>query len=498
MNRIFSIGSILAAVFLACGCAVGPNYAPPVTQTPAAWTIDQEGGITAQPLEVVTWWELLSDSMLNSLIQRAVEANYDLRIAQARVREARAQRAVVAGGRWPEVDAFGSYTRSRRSENSFGGGGEFGPQGQDVDLFQTGFDAAWELDVFGRVRRSVEAADAEFGAAIEDRRDVLVTLLAEVARNYVETRDAQRRLEIANNNIESQRETLQISEARYNAGLVSELDVAQARAQLATTRSQVPVLETALRQSMYALAVLLAREPGALIDELAAPGPIPSSPAQVPVGLPSDLLRRRPDIRAAERQLAAATARIGVATADLFPRFLLTGSISLAAEDAALLFNGSSLAYSFGPSVSWPVFAGGSIRANIQVQNAVQEQALAQYERTVLLSLADVENSLVAFWKQQSRREALTEAVAANRRAVELANELYSRGVGDFLNVLESQRSLYLVEDQLAQSERDVTSAYIALYKALGGGWQVFEAQPQPTTAPEGAPADEVASAAQH
>jgi len=302
-----------------------------------------------------------------------------------------------------------------------------------------------------------------------------VTLLAEVARNYVDVRSFQRRLEIAYSNIESQRQTVELSDARFKAGVVSELDVAQARAQLATTQSQVPVLETSLKQAIHALSLLLAREPNALLEELSSTAPIPAAPPEVPVGLPSDLLRRRPDIRSAERTLAAATARIGVATADLFPRFSLTGNFGFSAQDAADLFTAGSRTYGFGPSVSWPIFDAGRIRSNIEVQNARQEQALIQYEASVQSSLTDVENALVAFWKGQARRLALSEAVQANQRAVELSNELYSRGIGDFLSVLVSQRSLYLSEDDLAQSESDLTENYIALYKALGGGWEAFE-----------------------
>ncbi len=466
-----------ATLILMNGCTVGPSYTPPTAQVPAAWLADESSPAISDPVETIQWWQTMYDPVLNGLIERAVEANHDLRIAEARVHEARAQRAVVTGENLPQVNATGSYSRSRRSENtaSGGAGGGAGPQGKAFSLYQAGFDASWELDFFGRIERSVEAADAGIDVAVENRRDVLLTLLADVARSYVDLRQFQRRLSIANENIRSQKETVEIAETRFHAGVASELNVAQAKAQLATTTSQVPVLESSIRQSMYSLAVLLGREPGALVAELETPSALPDLPPRVPIGLPSDLLRRRPDIRAAERHLAAATADIGVATAELFPRFSLTGNVGFAASDAAKLFNGGSLQYSFGPSVTWPIFAGGRIRGNIAVQNARQEQAIAEYDQTVIRSLADVESALVSFWKQQSRRDSLGEAVTANRRAVELANELYTRGLGDFLNVLESQRSLYQAEDQLVQSDRDVRAAYIALYKALGGGWEAFE-----------------------
>lgn len=500
-GSLIATGFVLVSI-VAGGCAVGPSYTTPKTDMPANWSVDSQGGITSAPAspersaeadrEIGIWWTMLNDPALNSLIEQALKSNYDLRIAQARVREARAARGVVAADRFPNVDANGSYSHSRRSENAFSGGGGgggaggstsgFAPPGQETDFYQVGFDASWELDFFGRVRRSVEAAEADIQVADENRRDVLVTMVSEVARNYVDVRSFQRRLAIAQENIQAQQETLQLSESRFHAGLVSELDVAQSRAQLATTQSQVPRLEASVQQSMHALALLLGKQPTALEAELSQAGPIPGAPPRVPVGLPSDLLRRRADIRAAERQLAAATARIGVATADLFPRFTLTGSLGLSAEDAGMLFNAGSRNYSIGPSVTWPIFDAGRIRSNIQVQNARQEQALASYERTVLVSLADVEDALIAFWKEQSRRESLAQAVGANSRAFDLSNELYSRGLGDFLSVLESQRSLYLSQDQLVQSDQTVTANFIAVYKALGGGWEAFE-QPPPNVA---------------
>jgi multidrug efflux system outer membrane protein len=474
MNR--TTMAVLIALMVA-GCKVGPNYVPPETTMPSQWSTLGEGGIIENPPDVVQWWTTLNDLMLDELIMRAVAANYDLRLATARVREARAQRGVVAADRWPNIDAAGSYTHQRFSENAgqFGfGTGSFSGE-QEADLYQVGFDAAWELDVFGRVARSVEAADADIGAAEESRRDVLITVLAELARNYVDLRGFQQRLAIAQSNIDTQQDTLELTQSRFDAGLTSELDVAQARTQLANSQSQVPALESSIRQTMHAIALLLAQEPASLVEELKPSAAIPAAPADVPVGLPSDLLRRRPDIRTAERDLAAATARIGVATADLFPRFALTGSIGLSAEDVAKLLNGSSMFYSIGPSVVWPVFDAGRIRANIRVQSARQEQALIAYERAVTASLSDVENALVAFWRQQDRRRSLAEAVDASRRAVELSNQLYSRGLIDFLSVLESQRAQFAAEDELSQSEAAVAANLIAIYKALGGGWEAFE-----------------------
>lgn len=472
----------LLLIISLAGCTVGPSYRAPDTLMPDNWSELQEDFTTDQPAELTQWWTTFNDFMLDSLIARAVAANLDLQLAEARIREARAARGVVAAEGLPTIDATGSYAHSRRSENAFSfgnfsnGGGSIGNSAFDLEseLFQVGFDATWELDVFGRVRRSVEAAEADIAAAEENRRDVLVTVLAEVARNYVELRGLQQQLAVARGNIATQQETVELTQARFQAGLTSALDVAQSEAQLATTQSQVPLLETALKQTIHGLSVLLGQEPIALLEELSPQAPIPQMPLETAIGLPSDLLRRRPDIRRAERELAAATARIGVATADLFPRFSLTGLLGLQSLDLGDLALGSSRFWTTGPNISMPLFEAGRIRANIRVQNARQEQALARYEKTILTALADVENTLVAYAKEQVRRRALAAAVDANRQAVDLANERYTKGLADFLNVLESQRSLYLSQDQLVQSEETVVENLIALYKALGGGWEVI------------------------
>jgi outer membrane protein, multidrug efflux system len=329
--------------------------------------------------------------------------------------------------------------------------------------------------VFGGIRRSIEAADDDLAASEESRRDVLVTLLSEVASNYVQLRGSQRRLTIAYDNIAAQRDAVDLTESRYKAGFTNELDVAQARAQLASTQSQVPLLESAIRQSIYQLSVLLALPPGALVDELDKEAPIPATPPEVPLGLPSDLLRRRPDVRTAERQLAAQTARIGVATADLYPVFSLTGTFGPQVTNFDHILDGKSLAWSVGPSASWPVFDAGRIRANIRVQDALAEQALAIYERTLLTAFQDVESALVAYVNEKVRHQSLSDAVAANQLATDLSTELYSRGLTAFLNVLVSQQALYASEDQLVLSETSTVTDLIALYKALGGGWEVPE-----------------------
>jgi outer membrane protein, multidrug efflux system len=466
-------------IFLAAGCAVGPNYQKPDLPVPAAWTEAQQKGIDARATELARWWDAFNDPLLNSLVERAVRSNLDLRLAEARIREARASRTVTASRAWPTVDVSGSYTRNRSSENAIGAVGQSavvtpfaGGAKLDQNFYQSGFDASWEIDVFGGVRRSVEAADATVEATVEDRRDVLVTLLGEVARNYIDLRGFQRRLAVARANLKTQQDTLELTQVRFQAGLASDLDVAQQEAQVNTTASQIPTLESSLKQAAYALDVLLGLQPSALWGELVKETAIPVLPPEVLVGLPSDLLRRRPDIRRAERQLAAATAQVGAATADLFPKFSLTGVGGLQSVSASDWFTRGSRFWSIGPTISWPVFDAGRIRANIEIRNAQQEQALTQYEKSVLSAFQDVETALVNYANEQVRYRSLTDAVAANRRAVTMANELYIRGLNDFLNVLDTQRSLYATESELAQSQATMASNLVALYKALGGGWE--------------------------
>ncbi|HEV8342097.1 MAG TPA: efflux transporter outer membrane subunit [Candidatus Binatia bacterium] len=466
-------------LLLAGGCMVGPNYRQPDVPVPSAWKEAQGGGVDIRSAELTRWWTAFNDSLLNSLVERAVQSNLDLRLAEARIREARASRAVTAAGAWPTVDVSGSYAHIRNSENALplpsqGGAPSPAVSGGDLEhhLFKTGFDASWEIDLFGGVRRSVEGAEANIDASVEDRRAALMTLLGDVAKNYIDLRSFQRRLTVARANLKAQQETLDLTTVRFQVGLASDLDVARAEAQVNTTAAQIPSLESFLKQAAHRLDVLLGSEPGALAEELSTEAPIPVLPPEVLVGLPSELLRRRPDIRRAERQLAAATAQIGAATADLFPKFSLTGSAGLQSFSASDWFTSGSRFWSVGPTVRWPIFDAGRIRANIEVRNAQQEQALRQYEKAILTALEEVENSLVNYAKEQARYRSLTGAVSANRRAVEMANELYLSGLQDFLNVLDAQRSLFTVENDLAQSEATMASNLVSLYKALGGGWE--------------------------
>ncbi|MCK8603148.1 efflux transporter outer membrane subunit [Desulfoferrobacter suflitae] len=458
---------VLSIMLMNLGCAtVGPDYASPNLSAPEAWHAELEGGLRAKPVDPETlghWWSVLNDPVLSSLISQAVVGNLDLKVARARVRQARANRRINQANWFPTMDAVGSFRKSRSSENS--------GSGTETDLSAVGFDAVWELDIFGGTRRSVEAATADLQAISEDLHDVLVTLLAEVALNYVEARTFQVRLAVAEQNLRAQQETYQLTSWRSQAGLTTDLAVQQAKYNLESTRSQIPTLRTGLEGAMNRIAVLLGRHPGALHKILEEPRPIPAARMEVTVGVPADTLRHRPDVRRAERQLAAQTARVGVAVAELYPKLTLLGSIGVESLTVSDLFVPGSRTYSFGPSISWPIFNAGAIRSNIEAQSALQEQALGEYEGTVLSALEEVENALVAYVQEQNRRQALAESAQAAKIAVQLAETQFEAGLIDFNNVLDAQRSLLTFQDQLAESQGTVTSNLIRLYKALGGGW---------------------------
>jgi multidrug efflux system outer membrane protein len=477
-NRLLS-STLLA--FVAGGCAVGPDYHRPEVRAPAKWSEPLAGGETNAPASLTVWWKNFNDPKLNSLMDRAVQSNLDLRVARARVREARAQYGIVSADLWPSVDASGSYARQRQSHNQPLIGSVLVPSNVPFEnnVYQAGFDASWELDVFGGKRRAVESASAQVAVSEFARRGTLVTLLGEVARNFVEVRGFQRRLAITYDNIKAQEEALAITRDRFAKGLATELDVEQAATLLATTTADVPSLEDSLQSTIHRLGVLTGQPPGALLPELSTESPIPVAMPPVPVGLPSDLLLRRPDVQQAERQLASATANIGVAEADLFPKFFLTGDAGFESISASDWFSNGSKYWSIGPSVQWRIFDAGRIRANIKVQTARQEQALAAYEQTVLIAFEDVENALVSYAKEQVRRRSLQEAVASSQKSLDLANRLYANGLTDFLHVLDAERSLYQTQDQLVQSERAISTNLISLYKSLGGGWEI-ESQPTP------------------
>ena len=476
--KLNHLSTVALLAFFAGGCAsipsVGPDYHKPETKAPAQWSQSLAGGETNSAAATAAWWKNFHDAELDSLIERAACSNLDLRIAQARVREARAHYRMTTADFWPTVDATGSYARQRQSQNQpvLNSFPALPSSAYENNVYQAGFDASWEIDVFGGKRRATESAKAQFAATQFGEHEVLVTLLSEVARNYVEARGYQRRLEIARNNIRAQEQSLAIVQNRFTNGLTSDLDGQQASTVLATTRAVVPALETALAASLHRLGVLLGQPPGSLETELASVAPIPAAPPVVPVGLPSELLLRRPDVALAERQLAAATANIGVAKADLFPKFYLTGIAGFESASADDWFTSGSRFWSVGPTLEWRVFDAGRIRANIKVQNARQEQAMANYENTALLAFEDVENALTAYAKEQIRRQQLGVAVKSSEESLRLANQLYANGLSNFINVLDAERSLYQAQDALVQSDRTISADLIALYKSLGGGWE--------------------------
>jgi NodT family efflux transporter outer membrane factor (OMF) lipoprotein len=472
---------IAITIGIACagGCTLGPDYRPVVAHAPAAWSSPGGNGLISGTSATTAWWASFNDPELDSLILRAAKTNPDLRVAEARLRQSRAQREMSIANFWPTLDSSDSEARAKQSMNQPLIGALPLPPGFpfEYNVYTAGFDAGWEIDVFGGKRRALEGATADYEGAIAARDGAMLSVLAEVARNYMELRGAQRRLEIAHRDLALQQEALDLTRARFKTGLVSELDVTRSAAQLASMQAAIPPLATAVRQATYAIAILLGLEPGELLGELAAAAAVPPAPPEVPIGLPSDLLRRRPDVRRAERQLAAETARIGVAEAEWFPKFSLTGDFGFESVSFGKWFKPGSRFWSFGPSLQWRVFDFGRVRAEVRAQTAVQEAALASYEKAVLVSLQDAENAVVAYAQEQNRHQALADAVADNRHSLEMAESLFAKGRVNFLDVLDARRSLYQADDLLAISDQAVAIDLIALYKALGGGWEILTPQ---------------------
>ena len=463
--------SFVISTLLLAGCAVGPNYKRPQVAVPRQWTVTAARGTAATPIEKDDWWSSFQDPELNSLVERSANQNLDLKLALERVQEARAARGIAKSGFFPLVDAAVSGTRNRQRVIAPVAPGSVHIAPVEFNNFQGDLAASWELDVFGGIRRGVQAASADVTAAEENHRDVLVMLLGDVGQVYAQLRGFQRRLEIANENITTQQDTLNLTAAREKAGLATELDVSRAAAQLESTRAAVPSLLSGIDVSVHRLSVLLGQEPSSLRSELEKPSAIPSAGPDVEVGLPSDLLERRPDIRRAEAQLAAATARIGEAKGDLFPRFVLTGTAGRQATQIQNLTLGAGNFYGVGPGITLPLFTAGRIRSNIAVQTARQRGAVISYDSAILKALEEVQDALITYSQEQERRDRLNQAVQQSQLAVDLAKEQYTGGLADFLSVLDAQGQLYASEDQLVQSQISVTTNLIELYRALGGGW---------------------------
>ena len=449
------------------GCAVGPNYKSPKTATGPSFTRgNQPGATTNSP--TVLWWHSFKDDTLDQLVDAAVSTNTDLRIATANLREARALRRLANFDLAPTVTANAGYEDRRNSAIVSRPGAD-----RHLEIYDAGFDATWELDIFGGVRRSTEAARAQAQSAEAARRDVLISVIAEVARNYFELRGTQHQLEVAIQNATNQTDTLHITQLRLEGGRGTQFDVARARAQLNSTLAIIPPLQAQIARAIHRLSVLTGQQPGALLETLNKPAPLPKAPELVALGDPAQLLRRRPDVRVAERDLAVATARVGVETADLFPRVTFIGRAGFQADTFSGLTKAGGDTWSFGPRISWAALDLGRVHARIKAAGARAEALLANFDRAVLGALEETENALVAWGREQARRDYLSESSKASEEAAALARQRYEAGATDFLNVLDAERVLLEGQNQLAASETRAATALVAVYKALGAGWEV-------------------------
>ena len=475
MNKAISALTVMA-IAAGAGCSVRRLYQPPTPHAPAAWSAP----VTQPAADVESlsrWWDTFGDERLTALVQRAVSGNLDVRTAMSRVREARATMRSTRLQLLPTADASGSARGT-------GTGSEAGIGGVSQS-YSLGIDASWELDVFGGIRSTVDAARATADAREADLQDVLISLTADVALNYIDIRSLQRRLEIARSNVNLQQETLELTQFRAQAGLATDLDVQQAISNVESTRAQIASLESQAGQSIHAIAILLGRPPAELTAEFNAPAPIPEAPIEATLGVPADALRRRPDVRASERQFAAQSAQVNAARADLYPSFRLAGSIGLESLSIAKLLVPGAGFWSASPSVSTRLFDRRQLRENLVVQNERQEQAARSYETVVLRALQEVEDSLIALAQEQVRRGHLVAAANAAQQAADLSLQLYNAGLRDFRDVLDSQRSLLTLQDSLASSGATVSSDLVRLFKALGGGWSATAMLPDNlTTAP--------------
>lgn len=463
----------LTAVITVCilfytGCMVGPNYKTPQTKLPNSFLITEGSDYTNDAVEI-EWWRGFKDPVLDELIEAALAGNYDIQIATARVLEARALRTETGLELAPIVPFDANYTKQKVGESTV-----FPGVSRETDLYEAGFDATWELDFFGRIRRTLEAETAEIQSRVAARRDVIVSLLAEIARNYFELRGAQNQLEVARKNAENQQKTLELTIALLEGGRGTELDTSRARAQLNNTLAIIPPLESNVRRAIYRIGVLTGQQPDTFVNELLKPKPLPEVPMLVKIGTPIGLLERRPDIKVAERNLAGFTASIGIATADLFPRISLLGSIALQANTFSGLFEGGAGAFSIGPDIFWSAFDMGRVYQRIKAADALTQAAFAQYQLTVLTAIEEVDSALVDHKQQFVRYKYLKESAQESEKAMKLAELRYRYGVANFLDVLDAQRTLLLAQSELALSETNLNTSLVAVYKSLGGGWEVY------------------------
>ena len=457
------------AVLILSGCMLGPDYIRPQAQTQAQWLEASDPRLLTEADDQLEWWRVFDDPMLTSLIQTAYRQNLTLQIAGLRILQARAILGITAGSQYPQSQlGVGVYSSNQLSESTASV-----PPDTGFSNWRFGFDAAWEIDVWGRFRRGIESSNAELQASIADYDDVLVSLVAEVAATYVQIRTFERRLDLARTNIDLQQESLKLVEARVRVGATSKLDVYEALSQLRDTQSTIPELETFLRQATNALSVLLGMMPRDLTDVLGGPKPIPTAPPQVAVGMPADLLRRRPDVQRAERAAAAQSAQIGIAVTDLYPQFFLRGGLFIEAEDFADLGSASSVAGFISPAFQWPILNYGRIKNNVRLQDALFQERILDYQNTVLRAAQEVEDATVAFLRVQDQAKFLEESVAATQSRFNLASIQYREGDITFTRLLDAQAVLLSRQDRLATSRGSIPLNLIAIYKALGGGWQI-------------------------
>jgi NodT family efflux transporter outer membrane factor (OMF) lipoprotein len=454
--------------------SVGPDYKPVRVEMPEAWpSIEAKKGPVKQTFDMDTlarWWKTLEDPILNDLLERAVSNNRDLKIALTRIRQSRASLGVAGKQLAPTVTGSAQY---RRSQSSVSNAGDPDPEifSTGSDYFNAGFDASWEIDLFGKIRRGIEAATAELEASEEGYRGVLISLVSETVSNYVRLRTLQQQLEIVHRNLELQESVLGILEDQEAAGLIGSLRVQQSRYNIESTRARIPAYRISIEETLNTLAILLGELPGTLHDELSSSGPIPIPAIEIAMGIPADILRRRPDIRNAERMLAAQTARVGIATADLYPIFRLSGFLGMTATSTDTFFSDNSPIASITPFVSVPIFHRGKIRNQIEIQSAIQERYLIEYETIVLDAIKEVRDAIIAYGEEHKRYRILDTGADQARSAIETVNEQFDSGLVDFLDVLDAQRNLLLFEENQVGSRGSITQNLIRLYKALGGGW---------------------------
>ena len=464
---------VIAVSVLICGCTtVGPDYVRPSADVAGQWMEVDDPRIKAEPPGHREWWTVFNDPVLNVLVDTAYKQNLTLRSAGIRILEARARLGISVGFQYPEQQT-GTYSfrRTKLSEN-FDPGVISSPS-NEFSSNMIGFDAGWELDFWGKFRRGLESANADLGASIANYDDILVSLVAEVAATYVQIRTFEERLRVARQNVKIQARSFQIADVRFRNGAVTELDVQQAKANLRNTEALIPELEMGLRQAQNALSILLGMPPRDLQDVLGSPTPIPTVPPDVAIGVPADLLRRRPDIQRAERLAAAQSAHIGIAVSDLYPTIKIAGAFGWQANDVTDLFQSASIIGSAGTSIVWPIFNYGRIRNNVRVQDARFQQVVVDYQNSVLKAAEEVENAVVAFLRTQEAVKLLADSVKASRRWEQLALIQYREGLIDFTPVLDSEEFLAAQEDRLAQTTGDIAVSLIAMYKGLGGGWEI-------------------------